>query len=58
MTNGPYWGIHDVDEDGRPDLFAGGCYGTYAYYCRTALEMKERPKFQLGQIRQLEHEGD
>ncbi len=54
MKHGPYWGFHDIDEDGRLDLLAGCCYGNYAFYRRTALEMKERPRFQLGAPRQLE----
>jgi len=41
----------DLDGDGRPDLLAGCGYGNYAFYRRTPLEMKDRPKFQLGQIR-------
>ena len=53
VKHGPYWGIHDIDEDGRSDLLAGLGYGNYAFYRRTALEMKERPKFELGAPRPL-----
>jgi len=51
LKHGPYWGVYDLDDDGMPDLLAGGGYGNYAFYRRTALEMNERPKFRLGPIR-------
>ena len=48
VKHGPYWGIHDIDEDGKPDLLAGFGYGNYTFYRRTALEMKKRPKIRIG----------
>ena len=43
MKHGPYWTVHDIDGDGRLDLLAGCAYGNYAFYRRTAMEMKARP---------------
>jgi len=53
VKHGPYWGVADLDEDGRPDLLAGCGGGNYVFFRRTALEMTERPKFALGKLRKL-----
>ena len=58
MKHGPYWAMHDFDQDGRQDLLAGGCYGNYALYRRTALEMDARPKIELGAVRALSPDHD
>ena len=54
MKHGPYWAVHDIDGDGRPDLLAGYAYGNYAFYRRTAMHMPARPTFQIGTARMLD----
>ncbi len=54
MKHGPYWAVHDIDGDGRPDLLAGCAYGNYAFYRRTAMDMPSRPTFQIGTARMLD----
>ena len=51
MKHGPYWAIHDFDSDGRPDLLAGYDYGNYAFFRRTAMDMPDRPSFEIGRGR-------
>ena len=51
MKHGPYWAIHDFDSDGRPDLLAGCVYGNYAFFRRTAMDMPDRPSFEIGRGR-------
>ena len=53
VKHGPYWAVYDVDKDGSPDLLAGLAYGNYAFYRRASLEMKERPKFVLENVKKL-----
>ncbi|MFP6766772.1 MAG: VCBS repeat-containing protein, partial [Planctomycetaceae bacterium] len=53
MKHGPYWAVHDIDGDGRPDLLAGCAYGNYAFYRRTAMDMPSRPTFRIGTARTL-----
>ncbi|MBN2292475.1 MAG: VCBS repeat-containing protein [Pirellulales bacterium] len=43
-----YYGIRDLDGDGKPDLLINTDMGTYAFYRHTALQMKERPRYKLG----------
>ncbi len=45
-----YYGIRDLDADGKPDLLICTERGTYAFYRHTALTMRERPKFELGAL--------
>ena len=51
VKHGPYWGPYDLDKDGKVDLLAGCGGGKYVFFRRTALEMKERPKFVLGDVK-------
>ena len=51
VKHGPYWGVHDLDDDGKVDLLAGCGGGKYVFFRRSALEMKERPKFVLGDVK-------
>ena len=47
--HGPYYGVGDLDDDGRPDLLACPEMGTYHFFRRTALDMPRRPTFLIGQ---------
>ena len=49
--HGPYYGVGDMDGDGRPDLLACTEMGTYHFFRRTALDMARRPTFLIGQPR-------
>ena len=53
MKHGPYWAVHDIDSDGRPDLLAGCAYGNYAFYRRTAMDMPSRPTFRISGAQML-----
>ncbi|MBT6154778.1 MAG: VCBS repeat-containing protein [Planctomycetaceae bacterium] len=46
--HGPYYGVGDLDDDGKPDLLACSEMGTYHFFRRTALEMPHRPTIVLG----------
>jgi len=46
--HGPYYGVGDLDGDGRPDLLACPEMGTYHFFRRTALDMPRRPRFVIG----------
>ena len=46
--HGPYYGVGDLDGDGRPDLLACPEMGTYHFFRRTALDMPRRPRFAIG----------
>ncbi len=52
--HGPYYGIGDLDGDAKPDLLACLEIGTYAFFRRTALDMKARPRFVLGRLREVD----
>jgi len=47
-----YYGIHDMDNDGKPDMIISMDLGSYAFYRHAALKMKHHPTFHLGQIEQ------
>jgi len=51
--HGPYYGIGDLDGDAKPDLLACLEIGTYGFFRRTALDMKARPRFVLGDVREI-----
>jgi hypothetical protein len=40
--HGPYYGVGDLDDDGKPDLLACPEMGTYHFFRRTALEHGRR----------------
>lgn len=46
--HGPSAWAGDLDNDGKADLLTGTEWSVYPFYTHAALEMKERPKFQLG----------
>ncbi|MED5446765.1 MAG: hypothetical protein VYA62_00960, partial [Planctomycetota bacterium] len=46
--HGPYYGVGDLDGDGRSDLLACPEMGTYHFFRRTALDMPRRPRFVIG----------
>ncbi|HJN07141.1 MAG TPA: FG-GAP-like repeat-containing protein [Pirellulaceae bacterium] len=46
--HGPYYGVGDLDDDGKPDLLACPEMGTYHFFRRTALDMPRRPSIMIG----------
>ncbi len=49
--HGPYYGIGDMDGDGRPDLIASTEVGSYLFFRRTAMDMDKAPAIQFGEVR-------
>ena len=49
--HGPYYGIGDMDGDGKSDLVATTEVGTYVFFRRTAIDMEEPPATEFGEIR-------
>ena len=49
--HGPYYGVGDLDGDGKSDLLACTEPGTYLFFRRTAMDMNARPKTSLGPVR-------
>jgi hypothetical protein len=49
--HGPYYGVGDMDGDGKSDLIASTEVGTYAFFRRTALDMETHPKTSFGEVR-------
>jgi hypothetical protein len=49
--HGPYYGVGDMDGDGRPDLIASTEVGTYVFFRRTAIDMDRPPTVEFGEIR-------
>lgn len=48
--HGPSAWAGDMDGDGKPDLLACVEWSVYPFYAHAALEMTERPKYELGPI--------
>ena len=48
--HGPYYGVGDMDGDGRPDLIASTEVGSYVFFRRTALDMEKAPEVRLGKV--------
>jgi hypothetical protein len=53
--HGPYYGIGDMDGDGKADLIASTEVGNYVFFRRTALDMKHPPATKFGKVR-VEHD--
>ena len=49
--HGPYYGIGDMDGDGRADLLASTEVGAYVFFRRTAMDMDKPPATQFGKVR-------
>jgi hypothetical protein len=49
--HGPYYGVGDMDGDGKPDLLACTENSTYLFFRRTAMDMDTRPKLEIGRVR-------
>jgi hypothetical protein len=49
--HGPYYGVGDMDGDGRPDLIASTETGSYVFFRRTAIDMARPPATELGAVR-------
>ena len=49
--HGPYYGVGDMDGDGRADLIASTEVGAYVFFRRTAMDMDKPPATQFGKVR-------
>ena len=49
--HGPYYGIGDMDGDGRADLIASTEVGNYVFFRRTAIDMDKPPATKFGKVR-------
>ncbi|MGC3971301.1 MAG: VCBS repeat-containing protein [Pirellulales bacterium] len=49
--HGPYYGVGDMDGDGRADLIASMEVGTYTFFRRTALDLSQSPTIKIGEPR-------
>jgi hypothetical protein len=48
--HGPYYGVGDMDGDGKSDLIASTEIGTYVFFRRTALDMERHPEIEIGKV--------
>ena len=49
--HGPHPWVGDMDGDGKPDILCYTEWSVYPFYRHAAIEMKERPKFKVGAVR-------
>jgi hypothetical protein len=49
-AHGPHPAVADLDGDGKPDILACVEWSVYAFYSRAAVEMKQRPTFEIGPV--------
>jgi hypothetical protein len=49
--HGPYYGVGDMDGDGKSDLIASTEVGTYVFFRRAALDMERHPDVTVGDVR-------
>lgn len=47
--HGPYYGVGDMDGDGRSDLITSTEVGTYLFFRHTAIDMERPPKLEIGE---------
>jgi FG-GAP-like repeat len=53
--HGPYYGVGDLDKDGKCDLLACPEAGTYLFFRGTAMEMNASPTFEIGNVKKHQH---
>jgi len=56
--HGPYYGIGDLDEDGKCDLLAAPEAGTYLFFRGTAMAMDAPPTLNIGEVEIVSTNGD
>ncbi|MBN1342170.1 MAG: VCBS repeat-containing protein [Phycisphaerae bacterium] len=52
-AHGPQPAVADMDGDGKPDVLTCVEWSVYPFYSHAAIEMKQRPTFELGEVRAL-----
>ena len=45
-----YYGIRDMDDDGKPDMIINMDIGTYAFYRHAVFQMKQHPTHRIGKL--------
>ena len=45
-----YYGIRDMDDDGKPDMIINMDIGTYAFYRHSVFQMKQHPTYRIGKL--------
>ena len=53
-SHGPNAAAGDLNGDGRADILTCVEWSVYPFYSRAAIEMKERPSYRLGRVRELD----
>jgi hypothetical protein len=51
-AHGPHPAVGDMDGDGRPDVLTCVEWSVYPFYSHAAIQMKRRPTFELGEVRE------